>query len=188
MRVEGIVTGKLLQQGDALVVTVDLVDARDGRQIWGEQYDRTTADLLRLQSDISKEISENLRIQLTGQEQKLVGRQYTENTEAYQLFLKGQYYVFTRGVDGTNKAIEFYQQAIQKDPNYALAYDGLSNAYAFLGITGALLGGFPPHQVMPKAKEAALKAMELDGSLSRGESRNQRKTWIFSLTQERQTV
>lgn len=164
--VDGVVTGKLLQEGDSLVVTVDLVDARDGSQIWGEQYDRKLADILSLQSEISKEISNKLRIKLSTSEEDLVARQYTGDTEAYKLYLKGQFFLTQRTPDSTQKAMEYFRQAFEKDPSYALAYDGLANCYAFLGINGALLGGLPPKEVMPKAKEAALKAIELDDTLA----------------------
>lgn len=164
--VDGVVTGKLLQEGDSLIVRVDLVDARDGRQIWGEQYDRKLADLLSLQSQISKEISDKLRIKLSEKEEDLVGKQYTENTEAYQLYLKGQFFLLQRTPDSTKKAMDYFRNAIEKDPSYALAYDGLADCYNFLGITGALLSGLPPKEVMPKAKELARKAIQLDETLA----------------------
>ena len=164
--VDGVVTGKLLQDGNSLVVTVDLVDAHDGRQIWGEQYDRKLADIISLQSQISRQISDQLRIKLTEKETTLVAKHYTENPEAYQLYLQGQYSLMQRTPESTQKARDYFRQAIAKDPTYALAYDGLSGSYLYLGITGALLGGPPPKEVMPKAKEAALKAVQLDESLA----------------------
>jgi eukaryotic-like serine/threonine-protein kinase len=164
--VDGVVTGKLLQEGNSLVVTVDLVDARDGRLIWGEQYDRKLADILSLQSEISREISDKLRIKLTTKEADLVSKQYTENTEAFQLYLQGQFFLVQRTLEGTQRAMGFFYRAIEKDPSYALAYDGVANCYSYLGITGALLGGLPPKEVMPKAKEAALKAIQLDNTLA----------------------
>ena len=168
--VDGVVTGKLLQQGDSLVVTVDFVDARNGRQIWGEQYDRKLADILPLQSEISKKISEHLFIQKTEKEQNLVSKNYTVNPEAYQLFLKGQFFLMQRTEDSTKKALGYFEQAIQKDPSYALAYDGIANGYSFLGVTGALLTGLPPKEVMPKAKEAVLKALQLDETVGQAHS------------------
>ena len=168
--VDAVVTGKLLQQGDSLVVTVDLVDTRNGRQIWGEQYDRKLPDILPLQSEISKKISEHLSIKQSEKEQYLVSKNYTANPEAYQLFLKGQFFLLQRTEDSTKKAIPYFQQSIQKDPSYALAYDGLANCYTFLGITGALLSGLPPREVMPKAKEAVLKALQLDETLGAAHS------------------
>ena len=164
--VDGVVTGKLLQNGSSIVVTVDLVDARDGRQVWGRQYDRQLIDVLALQSEISREVSDELRINLTSTEQDLVARRYTENKEAYQAYLKGRYFLFQRTRAATLKAIDYFKQAAQEDPAYALAYDGLANGYTYLGITGALLDGLPPRQVMPMAKEAALRAMQLDRSRS----------------------
>ncbi len=164
--VDGVVTGKLLQEGDSIVVTVDLVDARDGRQIWGETYDRNLADILSLQSEISKEISNKLRIELSTSEENLVARQYTGNAEAYKLYLKGQFFLTQRSPDSTMKAMEYFRQAFEKDPSYALAYVGLANCYSFLGINGAILAGLPPKVVMPKAKEATLKAIELDDTLA----------------------
>jgi serine/threonine-protein kinase len=168
--VDAVVTGKLLQQGDSLVVTVNLVDADTGAQIWGEQYDRKLADILPLQSEISKRISEHLSIRQSESEQQLVSKEYTVDPEAYQLFLKGQFFLLQRTEDGTKKAIPYFEQAIQKDPSYALAYDGLANCYTFLGITGALLSGLPPKEVMPKAREAVLKALQLDEALAAAHS------------------
>ena len=163
---DGVVTGKLLQEGDSLIVTVDFVDARDGTQIWGSQYDRKLADILSLQSEISKEISNQLRIKLTDQEESVVAKQYTANAEAYQLFLKGQFFFLQRTPESVQKAMSFFQNAIEKDPTYALAYDGLADCYNYLGINGAILGGLPPKEVMPKAKELALKAIQLDETLA----------------------
>ena len=166
LKVDGVVTGKLLQQADSLLVTVDLVDARDGSQVWGAQYDRKLSDILSLQSEISKEVSERLRIKLTEQEENLVARQYTADTEAYQLYLKGDFFLLQRTEDSTRKAMTFFEQAIAKDPSYALAYNGLADSYNFLSITGALLGGPPPKEVIPRAKELALKAIQLDETLA----------------------
>lgn len=168
--VDAVVTGKLLQQEDSLVVTVNLVDARNGAQIWGEQYDRKLADILPLQSEISKRISEHLSIRQSESELELVSKNYTVDPAAYQLFLKGQFFLMQRTEDGTKKAIPYFEQAILKDPSYALAYDGLANCYTFLGITGALLSGLPPREVMPKAREAVLKALQLDDTLGAAHS------------------
>ncbi|PWT93828.1 MAG: hypothetical protein C5B54_01270 [Acidobacteria bacterium] len=164
--VDGIVSGKLVKQGDLLLVTVDFVDTHAGNQIWGQQYERKLADILSLQYEISKDISDELRIRLTGKEQSLVSRQYTQSSDAYQLYLQGQFYLYQRTPDSTQKAMGYFRDAIQSDPSYALAYDGLSSAYLFLGITGALLGGVPPKDVMPQAKQNALKAIALDNTLA----------------------
>jgi serine/threonine-protein kinase len=164
--VDGVVAGKLLQQDGVLIVTVDFMDARDGRQIWGDQYKRSIDDLVLLQSEISREISENLRLQLSRDDQKVVSGNYTVNPEAYQLYLQGHYLISKRTLQDMQNAIPFFEQAIHKDPEFALAYNGLANCYAYLGITGGLMGGLPPNQVMPKARDAVIKALELDDTLS----------------------
>jgi eukaryotic-like serine/threonine-protein kinase len=164
--VDAVVSGRLLRQGNSLLITVDLVDARDGRQIWGQEYNRNLDDVVSLQSEISKEISNQLRIKLTKQEENSVARQHTTNNEAYQSYLKGQFLLLQRTPESTQRAMIFFQDAIKKDPRYALAYNGLADCYNYLGINGAILGGLPPKEVMPKAKELALKAIELDGTLA----------------------
>ncbi len=163
--VDGVVTGELLQQGDKLTIRVNLVDARDGATVWGSQYTRKLQDLLSMQSEISKEISNQLRLKLTKKEEDLLAKKYTTDSEAYQLYLKGQFFLMQRTPAGINTAMSFFQQAIDKDPTYALAYDGKADCYSYLGITGAILAGLPPRQVMPQAKELALKAIQLDDSL-----------------------
>jgi len=164
--VDGVVTGELLQQGDKLTVRVNLVDARDGTTLWGSQYARQLQDMLSMQSEISKEISNQLQIKLTEKEEDLLAKNYTTDSEAYQLYLKGQFFLMQRTPSAINTAMDFFQKAIDKDPTYALAYDGRADCYNFLGITGAILGGLPPKQVMPQAKELALKAIQLDDSLA----------------------
>ena len=173
LAVDGVVTGKLLQNGGSIVVTVDLVDARDGRQVWGRRSERQLIDVLALQSEISREISDELRISLTSAEHDLVARRYTENKEAYRgPYLKARYFLFQRTRAGTLKAIDYFEQAARADPSYALASDGIANCYAYLGITGALLDGLPPRQVMPKAKEAACGRWS-----STGRARSRTRSW-----------
>jgi eukaryotic-like serine/threonine-protein kinase len=163
--VDGIVTGRLSQQGDRLTVAVDLVDARDGTVLWGDQQVRRLQDMLSMQSEISKEISNALQLKLTKKDQDLLAKNYTSDSEAYHLYLKGQFFLMQRTPSGINTAMDFFQKAIDKDPTYALAYSGKADCYNYLGITGAILGGLPPKQVMPQAKELALKAIQLDDSL-----------------------
>jgi eukaryotic-like serine/threonine-protein kinase len=163
--VDGVVTGELLQQGDNVVVRTNLVDARDGTTLWGAQYNRQMKDLLSIQSQISKEISNALQIKLSKKDEDLLAKKYTNDTEAYQLYLKGQFFLMQRTPASIDIAMDFFQKAIDKDPTYALAYDGKADCYNFLGITGAILGGLPPKQVMPQAKEFVLKAIQLDDSL-----------------------
>jgi tetratricopeptide (TPR) repeat protein len=159
--VSAVVTGRVLQRGDTLIVQTELVETQKGSQLWGQQYNRKLSDVLALQEDISRQISDNLRLHLTGEEKQQLARRYTDNAEAYQLYLKGQYYYNKRTKEATLKAIGQYQQAIEKDPSYALAYTGLSEAYSVQAIYW-----FPPHEVMPKAKTAAQKAIELDANLA----------------------
>ncbi len=162
LNVDAVVTGNILLQGDTLVVHADLVNVSDGAQIWGEQYNRKLSDVLALQSEISKEISENLRLKLTSNEQNRITKQYTENTEAYQLYLKGRYYWSKRTPDSLKKSLEYYQQAIDKDPQYALAYVGLADTYAVLNGYQVMSG----KEAFPKARAAAMKALELDDTLA----------------------
>jgi TolB-like protein/Tfp pilus assembly protein PilF/predicted Ser/Thr protein kinase len=162
LHVRAVVTGRLLQRGDTVVVQTELVDAEKGAQLWGAQYNRKLADVLGMQEEISREISQNLRLRLTGEEKQQAGRHYTENGEAYQLYLKGRYYWNKRTQDGYLKSVDYLQQAIARDPAYALAYAGLADTYIGLGFYGWL----PPRDAMPQAKAAASKALEIDGNLA----------------------
>ena len=155
--VSAVVTGRLLQRGDTLIVQTDLVETQKGSQLWGQQYNRKLSDVLALQEDISRQISENLRLHLTGEEKQQLARHYTESAEAYQLYLKGLFYWNKRTGQSLRKAVESYQQAIDKDPSFALAYAGLADSYSILTI----LGSSPP-DVMAKAKAAAQRAVQLD--------------------------
>lgn len=164
--VDKVVMGKLQEEGDTLKVTVNLVDAREGTQIWGRQYDSKLSGIIVMQSQISKDISGQLSIKLSDAEETLVTKHYTENTTAYQLYLKGQFFLLQRSPGSTQKAMDYFRQSMAEDPSFALAYVGLADCYDFLGVTGALLGGFPPKTVMPQAKELAMKAIELDATLA----------------------
>ncbi len=161
--VRAVVTGRVAQRGQRLTINVELVDARDDRHIWGEQYSRNLSDVLDLQESISRELSDKLRLRLSGQDEKRLGKRYTDNTEAYELYLKGHYFWRKFTSAGIRKGIEYFQQAIEKDPNYALAYAGLADCYG-LGSVGG--GGISPAEGMPKAKAAATKALEIDDDLA----------------------
>ncbi len=163
LRVRAVLSGRLLQRGDTLIVQAELMDVAKGSQLWGGQYNRKAVDVLALQEDLSKEISEKLRLRLTGEEKQRLTKRYTENAEAYQFYLKGRYYWNKRTVEGFNKAIEYFRQAIEKDPNYALAYAGLADSNSLLSVNVAVQ---PPRDAMPRAKAAATKALELDESLA----------------------
>jgi TolB-like protein/Tfp pilus assembly protein PilF len=162
--VRALLVGKVTQRGDDLLVSAELVDTRDNSHIWGEQYNRKLSGLLALQKDISREISDKLRLRLSGEQKERLTKRYTESTEAYQLYLKGRYHWNKWTPEGWQKSIEYFQQAIEKDPSYALAYVGVSNAYNALGFFAVML----PREAWPKAEEAAVKALTIDDTL--GES------------------
>lgn len=159
--VRAVLTGRLMQRGETMLISTELIDIRDNKQLWGEQYERPLVDMLSVQREIAREITNNLRPTLSGVDQSRMDKQYTANPEAYQLYLKGRFYWNKRGPADLQKAIPFFEQAIEKDPNYALAYSGLADSYALLTAYDE-----PPRQLMPKAKEAALKALALDDTLA----------------------
>jgi TolB-like protein/Flp pilus assembly protein TadD len=161
--VRAVLTGRLLQVGKTFVIRTELIDVFNESQLWGEQYRRETADIFTLQEEISREISGKLKIKLNREEKKQLEKRYTENNEAYQCCLKGRYYTNKRTTQWIKKGIEHYQKAIDLDPNYALAYTGLADAYAFLGSS---TGESPPSDWYPKTKATALKALEIDDSLA----------------------
>src|SRR5437016_4708246 len=161
LSVQAVLNGRVMQRGDQLTLSLELVDARTGNQIWGEQYNRKTSDLAALQSEIARDVSNKLRTKLSGVEEQRVTKSYTADSEAYQLYLKGRFYWNKRTIDDFNRAIPYFQQAIDKDPNYALAYSGLADSYALLSVFEG-----PPKDWMPRAKAAAMKALALDDNLA----------------------
>jgi len=160
--VRAVLTGRLMQRGETMLISAELIDIRDNKQLWGEQYETRLADMLSVQREIAREITNNLRPTLSGVEQSRMEKQYTANSEAYQLYLKGRFYWNKRTPADLQKAVPFFQQAIEKDPNYALAYTGLADAYALIPVYTRE----PAREYMPKAKEAALKALALDDTLA----------------------
>jgi serine/threonine protein kinase/tetratricopeptide (TPR) repeat protein len=160
--VRAIVTGRMMQRGDNLTINAALVDIRDNKQLWGEQYSRKVGDALAVQQEISREISERLRTKLSGEEQRQLTRRDTSNPEAYAFYLKGRYYWNKRTADNLRKGIEQFQWAADKDPNYALAYVGLADCYLLL----ELYAGAPANETLPKAKAFAERALQLDSSLA----------------------
>lgn len=156
--VDAVVMGRVSQRGHALSIQADLVNVADGSQLWGEQYNRTLSEVLTIQQEISSEIAERLTPKITGEQQRSVRRHSTKDTEAYQLYLKGRYHWNKRTDDGFKKAIEYFLQALEKDPSYALAYVGLADSY----LLSELL---PARERYPKAKAAALQALEIDETL-----------------------
>ena len=162
LKVQAVLTGQLVQRGDNLAISLELVDARDSRQLWGEQYNRKLSDILSVQAEISREISDKLRLRLSGAEQKQLTKHNTENTEAYQLYHKGRFYWNKFSENGLKKSIEYFNQAIEADPKYALAYAGLADSYSVQGAFGIAT----PNEVWPKAKLALEKAVTLDDTLA----------------------
>jgi serine/threonine-protein kinase len=162
LNVRAVLTGRLRQQGDALIVSAELVDVRDQHRIWGQQYNRKLSDLLTVQQEIARDISAQLRLHLSGAEQQRLGKSYTQNGAAYQLYLQGRYHWNKRSADGLQRAIEYFNQAIAQDGNYALAWAGLADCYSLL----ANYSGISPMESLPKAKAAAEKALALDDTLA----------------------
>jgi serine/threonine-protein kinase len=156
-----VLTGRVVERGENLSISTELVDARDDRHIWGEQYNVKLTDLLAIQEEICRKITENLRLRLGGDAEKHLAKRYTENVDAYQLYLKGRYYSGQLTMEGMQRAVQYFNQAIEKDPHYALAYVGIAEAY-FL-VSSQFLA---PRDAMPKVKDAATKALELDDSLA----------------------
>jgi serine/threonine protein kinase/tetratricopeptide (TPR) repeat protein len=162
LNVQAVVTGRVIQRGDSLLVSAELTDARKNRNLWSEQFDRKLSDALSVEREIAGEISARLRQQLTGEEKAQLARGGTSNPEAYHLYLKGRYFWNKWTPEESHKAIGYFQQAINEDPDYALAYSGLADTY----ISQAWFGDLPPGEAMPKAKDAALKALEIDDRIA----------------------
>lgn len=160
LKVQAVLTGRMVQHGDSLSISAELVDVHNNSHLWGEQYNRKLSDILAVQAELSREISEKLRLQLSGEQQKQLTKRYTDDTEAYQLYLKGRYYWNKRTPQGIEKAIEYFQQAVEKDPSFALAYVGLADCYVVPAYP------LPPKEKMPKAKAAAMRALQLDEMLA----------------------
>jgi serine/threonine protein kinase/Tfp pilus assembly protein PilF len=158
LKVQAVLTGRVVQRGDNLSVRVELVAVKNDAHLWGEEYQRKLSDILAMQDEITRDVSEKLRRKLSGGDEKRLAARPTANPEAYQLFLKGRYYAGKLTKEGMEQGIEAFHQAIALDPNYALAYDGLAYAYAQDGDDFFL----SPRDCMPKAREAAQKALALD--------------------------
>jgi TolB-like protein/DNA-binding winged helix-turn-helix (wHTH) protein/Flp pilus assembly protein TadD len=159
--VRAVFEGRVMQHGDSLTISAELIDARDNSHLWGQQYNRKPSEIFGLQEEIAKEMTTALRLRLTSEEQKRLARSYTPNAEAYQDYLRGRYFWQKTGL-GLNKGAEYFQRAISKDPRYAQAYDGLADCYIYL----AVFGFSSPTESYPKAKGAALKSLEIDGTLA----------------------
>ena len=162
LKVEAVLTGRVSQRGDGLAISVELVNAADNSQIWGQQYNRKLADVFAVQEEIAKEISDKLRLKLTGAERQQLAKRPTENLKAFQYYTQGRLYTNRRTREDLLTAISYCEKAIQEDPNYALAYAGLSDAYMNLGVRGYIA----PIEARRKTEETARKAIALDENLA----------------------
>jgi eukaryotic-like serine/threonine-protein kinase len=158
LKVRAVLTGRLVHNGDQVAINTELVEVRDNRQIWGGQYNPKVSDTLSIQEQISREISDKLRLRLTGEDKQRMTRGATEDRAAYQLYLQGRYQWNKQTLEGLQESIDYFQQAVQKDPRYALAYAGQADSYAQLADFNVL----PTREVLPKVKSAAARSLELD--------------------------
>ena len=173
--VDAVMTGRLTKRGDNLNITVELVDARTNKSLWGEQYERKLSELLTTQREIVAEIVGKLQLKLSGESEQKLAKKYTDNNEAYQLYLKGRFYWNKRDEENIRKAIEQFKAAADKDPNFALASVGLADCYAVLPYYSSAASA----EVLPQAKTYATRALEIDDSL--GEAHASSRLHIFSV-------
>jgi serine/threonine protein kinase/tetratricopeptide (TPR) repeat protein len=165
LKVRAVLTGRVMQRGDNLSISTELVDVRNNSHLWGERYNRKLTDIVALQEDLTEDISDKLRLRLSGEEKNRLTKHYTENPEAYQLYLRGRYHLLKYTPEEMRKGLECINQALAIDPRYALAYEGLAFYY-----TAADDWTLSPNEAMPKAKEAARKALEIDDDLAEAHS------------------
>ena len=173
--VSAVMTGRIAQRGDSLTISVELVDVRNNKLLWGEQYDRKMSDLLATQREIASTIAEKLQVRLSGGDDKGITKRYTNDNEAYQLYLKGRFYWNKRTGEGIRKAIELLTAATEKDPNFALAYAALADSY----VISSNYTGARPAETMPQAKAYAKKSIEIDGTLAEPHAALAMVTWYF---------
>ena len=164
--VQAVMSGRMIQRGENLSISVELVDAANNKIIWGEQYERKMSDLLATQREIATTITEKLQLKLSGENAKGITKKYTESNEAYQLYLKGRYLWNQRTGESLKRATEAYNKAIEKDPGFALAYAALAETYVLFANYEVA----SPADSMPQSKAAALRALELDDSLAEAHS------------------
>jgi serine/threonine-protein kinase len=162
--VGAVLTGRVVKIGEKLIIKTELINVADGSQLWGAEYNNSMSDIFTVQEEISRKIFEKLRVKLTGEDEERLAKRYTNDTEAYQLYLKGRYFWNKRGEASLRNGIKYFKQAEEKDPNYALAYSGLADSYALLCDVGAVA----PNEAMPLAKQAAERALEIDPNLAEG--------------------
>jgi eukaryotic-like serine/threonine-protein kinase len=164
LNIQAVITGRVARRGNRLSIDVELVDARNAQLLWSERYDRDPADLPKLPVEIAREAAAKLRSQLTGEDERRMTGRGAGNAEAYQFYLQGRYAWGDRTPDGVRRGIEYFQRALQKDPNNALAYSGLADSYFVLGPVG--IGALPARDTMVKQKDAAIRALDFDPTLA----------------------
>ena len=175
LNVRAVLTGRMIQSGGSLRIGTELVDVATGAQLWGAQFDRKPGDIFVIQDEISNEISGKLRLQLTRAEKRRLIKRHTEDAEAYRLYLKGRHHWNRWTEEGFYKAIGYFQQAVEKDPSYALAYTGLAESYVLLGWNSYL----PPKDAFPKGKAAAMTALQLDPGLGEAHTPLAAALWLY---------
>ena len=164
LNVDAVVEGTVLRSGDRVRITAELVQVATDRHLWAESYESQLGDILTLQSHVASAIVNEIRVKLTPEDQVRLAANRPVSTQSYENYLKGRYYWNKRSQEGLTKAINYFQVAIEKDPNYALAYAGLADCYSIIG--SAIVGTVPAAEVAPKARAAALKSLELDNTLA----------------------
>ncbi|NNE98324.1 MAG: protein kinase [Pyrinomonadaceae bacterium] len=162
LNVRAVLVSRVVKRNDSLTISTELIDVKENKVLWGERYEREISDVLRLQKEISTEISERLRLKLTGSEEQRVAKDYTKNNKAYQAYLRGRFHWNKRNEKSLKTGIGYFNQAIEMDPNYALAWSGLADSYLLLPEYSST----PQKEAMPKGKAAAEKAIELDPNLA----------------------
>ena len=162
LKVGAVLAGRVVRQGDRLIINTELIDVSDGSQLWSGEYNNSVSEIMAVQDEISQKISESLRLRLTGEDEQKLRKRYTTNAEAYELYLKGRYFWNKRDAEGLRNGIKYFKAAEEKDPTYALAYSGLADSYALLSDIGAV----KPADEMPKARAAAQRAVDIDPTLA----------------------
>lgn len=178
--VDAVMSGRLVQRGDNLTISVDLVDVRNKKTLWGEQFERKMSDLLATQREIASAITEKLQLKLSGTDSKGVTKHYTSSNEAYQLYMKGRFYWNKRTAENVNKSIELLKQAVDKDPQFALAYSALADSY----VVVSTYTGERQTESMPLAKAYAQKAIELDPTLAEPHAALGLLNWMLDWNKE----
>jgi serine/threonine-protein kinase len=162
LNVGAVLTGRLVKLDDSVVIKTELIKVEDGSQLWGAEYKSSLADIFSVQDEVSKKISQSLRLRLSGEDEEKLAKRYTKDAEAYQLYLKGRYFWNKRNEEGFRNGIDYFRRAEEKDPTFALAFSGLADSYALLCDIGVVR----PVDEMPKAKAAAQKAVDADPTLA----------------------